>query len=1540
MSCNDAECRFDSNITVHHLMDHVRNGIPTRVKYSDISVLPQRSDFLNGTMRSAIRTQISKRGPILFMPTSVHESPYFGRNHAHYIYLFGVTPCGSKTCIVLDGVEVHTDIRVPDDMNSGAFESVLREQFIHNNISFRGITDVFMYRLHGFQKTKSPFKRVTFRTLADRKCALDYIRNINKDHAAAGKSVWETAADDTGRGSYYFPKVAREYRFATADWNRIERYEVLSAATVTTNCAYALKVHVADFKKLSKDRRATYMRPGSGLKHVIDRDPTMVCMWDIETHRDVQNGLVPTPDDQDFTIFMICSAYFEQHSSTPMVTYCVCNQDTIARPGTAITVVCASEVDVLCAHMEIMRRMAPDVLGAFNGGNFDWPLYRVKLERNGLLTRLKASISSLPTYNETERKVKSYCFQSKEVKIDAETNHYVACVADFPGILDTDVLPVFLKMYPRAEIGKGASLNFFLGENGLESKEDMPYKRMFKIYERARAFAAAPVVACHCTMRDGCAMCREIVREIDCKMLPTHEYGDELHDDLCCYCGKLPRSRRDMADVGYYCVIDCVRPQQLYVKRMIMPDKRELSTMTYVSLFDSFWHADGRKVCNLIGAECAKMDIAFSNARLDKHDDEKDHYPGGWVFAPNRGLHSDGFIEVTIQDPDGTTRRVRVRCRPITGLDFNSLYPSLMMTYNFSPDMIILGGKEMALALMAEGYSVHHIAPFAYERGEEKGKAGNQQLIGEGWVVRHNGIHNPKKDTQVVIEYNKQVIDEYTVGGNVTAIEYTSAIGPSLEQLLMIQQLRDAGCSSTPKRTTKLIPSRGRNALPGERMGVFARVVKKLFDRRVPIKARSVFLSKLKEQMTKDKVDSTIIKQDGVDVVVHYNDVAFDRERVESKSRAVKVCTNTIYGMAGNGKSSVYSLFVAAGITTMGQENIKRVAAYVQSQGYIVHYGDTDSVYISCPDDMFRACDTAYEEALRALDAEMLDDEATYMARKVDIRRKWWTEQVTISMHAINTLREQVSDMLRINNGTTFLNVAYEEVGYPTVLCGKKKYYLKPHVAIVDFDSKELMIRGIDIIKQGQAPISRQLGYEFIRTSLSPANWYDLIDLAEHQIRKFYTIKHDVKLFTQSARYKPTKKNVPVLTFVKRMKDMCILFKDDPMLVALFSPPDAGDKFEYILVKKPIKYTLTGSRIDIKKGDQMEYVRVYLASLLTDEPMEIDLDYYMKNSIIGVFARMICYHERFQPPTGMYNTEDKEGYKSMDKHCVAAASKYLEAICDTITGYNKTAITQVGRNHRKIYHRANKQILNDIAARYGPVGRILHEINVHCNDKADEEAASAGIIHSNKAKRAKKDSNAGLIDRNRLIVDQFVMLAEGMYKGNPSIGPEFVKYATTVAGLSIFDVQKVFNGARSTSIARVRVEWCDHRMACIKDTMYQLAGKMSNIIATHEMNVITIIEDARTSKTIDDIIIDDADMERLNAFAASDIETIRQVYSTISQLGSVYRLKTDTLAIQRAIMDACNKIAGVTAVQPTVNIARAAQVESRNAAVLPDYEFQ
>ena len=78
--------------------------------------------------------------------------------------------------------------------------------------------------------------------------------------------------------------------------------------------------------------------------------------------------------------------------------------------------------------------------------------------------------------------------------------------------------------------------------------------------------------------------------------------------------------------------------------------------------------------------------------------------------------------------------------RPVTGLDFASLYPSLIMTYNLSPDKIILSRKH-AESLRDSGKTLHEIN-FKFN--------GNNILA---WSIRHNNISEEKDLYATILEY-------------------------------------------------------------------------------------------------------------------------------------------------------------------------------------------------------------------------------------------------------------------------------------------------------------------------------------------------------------------------------------------------------------------------------------------------------------------------------------------------------------------------------------------------------------------------------------------------------------------------------------------------------------------------------------------------------------------------------------------------------------------------------------------------------------------
>src|SRR5271170_6372397 len=120
---------------------------------------------------------------------------------------------------------------------------------------------------------------------------------------------------------------------------------------------------------------------------------------------------------------------------------------------------------------------------------------------------------------------------------------------------------------------------------------------------------------------------------------------------------------KKMRKVANYCIIDALHCQELLVTLSQINDYREVASIAHVSLFDSHYRANRMKVRNLLGAYAFKRDMVFSTRVCENI--EKGKYPGAYVFPPKKGIESR---------------------RPVTGLDFASLYPSLIMAYNLSPD--------------------------------------------------------------------------------------------------------------------------------------------------------------------------------------------------------------------------------------------------------------------------------------------------------------------------------------------------------------------------------------------------------------------------------------------------------------------------------------------------------------------------------------------------------------------------------------------------------------------------------------------------------------------------------------------------------------------------------------------------------------------------------------------------------------------------------------------------------------------------------------
>ncbi|CAI2200549.1 19182_t:CDS:2, partial [Funneliformis geosporum] len=209
-------------------------------------------------------------------------------------------------------------------------------------------------------------------------------------------------------------------------------------------------------------------------------------------------------------------------------------------------------------------------------------------------------------------------------------------------------------------------------------------------------------------------------------------------------------------------------------------------------------------------------DMVFSSRVCENI--EKGKYPSTYIFPPEKGIE---------------TRR------PITELNFASLYSSLIIAYNLSPDKIILTYEEADIA--EKNGNILHKIEFPFNNCTVQARS-----------VRHDNKFEKKSLYPVILE--------------------------------------------------------------------------DLSNKRLELKACLAPLGKKRQHLGK------IISS------------------AKKKQKALKVYMNTFYGEADNSKSPIFLRELAGRTTSAGKYNLNLVAEFVTKQGFGIKYGDTDSLYLTCPD--------------------------------------------------------------------------------------------------------------------------------------------------------------------------------------------------------------------------------------------------------------------------------------------------------------------------------------------------------------------------------------------------------------------------------------------------------------------------------------------------------------------------------------------------------------------------------------------------------------
>lgn len=1263
-----------------------------------IDGVPTRDDIVaeqdTGGINEALRRHMDTGKPIFFMPNDLEETNEYTDGYPVYVLkLYGPLMNGAKAEVTVTGIDVFFDVRVPDRPPTSAmlskagkaklgslepsrvavFDAHLRQVLSEAGVTAARIDSIEAYPIRGYHTEPKPYKRVFLHNLQQRKKAIAAVR-------AAGH---ETASDD--RSSYY-RKAAREGGIPLSDWAILSNYEYVTGPTDKSPlCTHIFRVPVASYKPLIDTMAPKAKREAAAATKaktpLLAKDRTLVVTWDIETHSDRGLGDLPDAEKDGDNAFMICMTAHWKDDPTPLKQICLVDVET-APDARWTTVVCGTPKNVLKAFALVWRGLAPDVQPGFNDSDYDWPFVVEKARKYKILGWMWNTMSASPRRTTTDESVLRWNYnREKKVKISAEETFYSSYLK-VPGCVPMDVRVCYKKLFPKSETPKAGSLKFYLEISGLPGKADMPFTRMWRYYEEALETEGEPN----------------------------------------------PGTAEHMRHVAHYCVIDALRCQQLLARRSIINEYRDVSSLAYVSLFDSHYYAGGMKVCNLLGAYAWRRNILVS--MIPREQEESGKYPGAYVFPPEKGLTPDpdrlaaidaaalklraALAAAEAAEQDGTpgdaaslqaaalVRAARAEVaaalaafagdRPVTGLDFASLYPSLIMTYNLSPEKILLTAEEAAY-WAAQGCTLHKIEfPF------------NGRTV-RGWSVRHNNVpadiglfpsvlidlFNKRAEVKVtwlahgaVKELIEVIFGRASKDGVSTAEAARRVLADAEEQ----KARTDAGLApeAPPPRISpgstlaeEIADLKRLNKMAKEQI----EGVRRLFDlaghRAAELDGAGAAL-----HQTSDADITAAIKAE-------YARACFDWTCANSKQLALKVYMNTFYGETGNSLGPFFLLPLAGGVTSSGQYNIKLVADFVRSKGFRIKYGDTDSLYLVCPPQIFTECD---EE---------------YVLGRIT-REEWWSAMVRITMRALNAIRDEVSAHLKADNGSPYLKMAYEEVLYPVVFTGKKKYFGIPHLNEVNFRPKKLFIRGVDVVKQGQPGLARDIGFRIMWACMAIDNRRTVRTIVEDVLRDAVLNGAQWKFdhFVKTDAWKPNKNNKPVHRFIARMKarHAVEVAEADRVLAQggtpkpyLYELPEAGERFSYVIAKTGASFDLHGRKASMKKGDRMEFARAAKALGL-----EVDVAFYMVSYIVGLCARFINGDAPFQPAPNARLTE-----KKIDELSQKAAKRALETFVKGLSNLDSGMLRKRGVAYRRAFGQAAVAARDALVERVGGgAAEVLH----------------------------------------------------------------------------------------------------------------------------------------------------------------------------------------------------------------------------------------
>uniref|UniRef100_A0A6C0JS69 DNA-directed DNA polymerase n=1 Tax=viral metagenome TaxID=1070528 RepID=A0A6C0JS69_9ZZZZ len=384
-----------------------------------------------------------------------------------------------------------------------------------------------------------------------------------------------------------------------------------------------------------------------------------VLSMDIETYSHNHNAFPDSGNPED-CIYMISCVYEEMGKPETRKIYIIfsgeCNK--IDRFENLEIIQVFSEEGIISAYAALVKKLDPTHITGYNINNFDFPY---------IVTRMSFSGKPIPYMGHI--KGRTTIVKRKDWNSKAYGDISITFI-NVEGIVTFDLYTMIKRDYSRLRSMRlGYVAEKFLGVG----KEEMTAKEMFRIFKQQQdGFYFTEVLE---DIKSG----RELNYEEVAKRLSETTLLGRKAKKLLKYMKQgtfydryvnrsveyEDKAREEMTRLIIYCIVDSLRNLELFIKFNCDSILESLSSVSCVNQEEIYNSGQQASTYSLIHR------YAYENSMVIRKPVSKDTaYEGGYVCEPILGLH----------DNVGT-------------LDFNSLYPSVMIAHNLCYTTIIPNSK-------------------------------------------------------------------------------------------------------------------------------------------------------------------------------------------------------------------------------------------------------------------------------------------------------------------------------------------------------------------------------------------------------------------------------------------------------------------------------------------------------------------------------------------------------------------------------------------------------------------------------------------------------------------------------------------------------------------------------------------------------------------------------------------------------------------------------------------------------------------------------